>query len=125
MNVLTRLSALTLVAFSATAAMATTPAPAATAAAATPAAKPIVKTTCTDYTAMDASFKPKFIYFAVGHGKHGAKEAFIDEVGIEKIQPELDEYCKVHLGRSAYDKVIASSMASEHAAHKAPMKTTK
>ena len=123
MNVLTRLSALTLVAFSATAAMATTPAPAA--AAATPVVKPIVKTTCTDYTAMDASFKPKFIYFAVGHGKHGAKEALIDEVGIEKIQPELDEYCKVHLGRSAYDKVIASSMASEHAAHKAPMKTTK
>ena len=74
---------------------------------------------------MDASFKPKFIYFAVGHGKHGAKEAFIDEVGIEKIQPELDEYCKVHLGRSAYDKVIASSMASEHVAHKAPAKTTK
>ena len=123
MNVLTRLSALTLVAFSATAAMATTPAPAA--AAATPVVKPIVKTTCTDYTAMDASFKPKFIYFGVGHGKHGAKVAFIDEVGIEKIQPELDQYCKVHLGKSAYDKVIASSMASEHVAHKAPAKTTK
>ena len=36
-----------------------------------------------------------------------------DEVAVEKIQPELDEYCKVNLTKSAYAKVMASSMASQ------------
>lgn len=76
-------------------------------------AKPIVKTTCADYMGMDETIKPKFVYYAVGHGKHGQKEAVFDEVAIEKIKPELDEYCRLNLTKSAYDKVMASSMASE------------
>lgn len=112
MNHLTRLPALALAALATTSVMAQAPS-------ATTATKPVVQTTCTDYVGMQESFKPKFIYFAVGHGKHGAKAAVIDEIGVEKIKPELDEYCKVHLTKSAYDKVIASSMASEpsHKAH--------
>ena len=55
----------------------------------------------------------QFIYFAVGHTKKGRPAAVFDEVAVEKIQPELDEYCKVNLTKSAYDKVMASSMASE------------
>ncbi|WP_310564036.1 HdeA family protein [Hydrogenophaga sp.] len=116
MNALTRICSLALVAAASTAAMAETPPPS------TAPAKPIVKTTCADYVAMNETFKPKFIYFATGHGKHGAKEAVIDEVGIETIQPELDEFCKVNLSKSAYDQVIASSIKSEQAAHKAHAK---
>jgi len=80
-----------------------------------PAAAPksIVKTTCADYVALQDTVKPKFIYFAVGHTKKGRTAAVFDEVAVEKIQPELDEYCKVNLTKSAYDKVMASSMASE------------
>ncbi|PZQ63490.1 MAG: HNS-dependent expression A [Variovorax paradoxus] len=76
-------------------------------------AKPVVKTSCSDYLALDETIKPKFVYFVVGHGKHGKKDAVFDEVAVEKIKPQLDEYCKVNLTKSAYDKVMASSMASE------------
>ncbi|MBS0428040.1 MAG: HNS-dependent expression A [Proteobacteria bacterium] len=76
-------------------------------------AKPVVKTTCADYIGMDETIKPKFVYFVVGHGKHGKKDAVFDEVAVEKIKPELDQYCKINLTKSAYDKVLASSMASE------------
>lgn len=126
MRVLARLSALTLSTLVAATAMAQTPspakAPAATAAvAAAPAAKarkPIVKTTCSDYVGMDETIKPKFIYYAVGHTQGGKKEAVFEEDAIEKIKPELDQYCSVHLDKSAYAKVLASSMASEgNAAH--------
>ncbi|MDT0136540.1 HdeA/HdeB family chaperone [Acidovorax sp. PRC11] len=126
MRVLARLSALTLSTLVAATAMAQTPspakAPAATAAvAAAPAAKarkPIVKTTCSDYVGLDESIKPKFIYYAVGHTQSGKKEAVFEEDAIEKIKPELDQYCSVHLDKSAYAKVLASSMASEgNAAH--------
>lgn len=129
MRVLARLSALTLSTLVAATAMAQTPSPAkaptATAAvaatAAAPAAKarkPIVKTTCSDYVGMDETIKPKFIYYAVGHTQSGKKEAVFEEDAIEKIKPELDQYCSVHLDKSAYAKVLASSMASEgNAAH--------
>ena len=83
--------------------------------AATPAApsgKSVVKTTCKDYLAMDDTFKPKFIYYAVGHGKKGNAEAILDVAGTDKIQPELDEYCKVNLSKSAYAHVMQDSMAS-------------
>ncbi len=126
MRVLARLSALTLSTLVAATAMAQTPSPAkaptATASvAAAPAAKarkPIVKTTCSDYVGMDETIKPKFIYYAVGHTQSGKKEAVFEEDAIEKIKPELDQYCSVHLDKSAYAKVLASSMASEgNAAH--------
>ncbi|HPP81930.1 MAG TPA: HdeA/HdeB family chaperone [Rubrivivax sp.] len=84
--------------------------------AATPAAasgKSIVKTTCQDYLALDETIKPKFIYYAVGHGKKGDREAVLDVIGTDKVQPELDEYCKVNLTKSAYEHVMKTSMASE------------
>ncbi|ABM30700.1 HdeA family protein [Paracidovorax citrulli] len=126
MRVLARLSVLTLSSLAAAAAMAQTPSPAAPSAAATnpaaataPAAKarkPLVKTTCSDYVGMDETVKPKFIYYAVGHTQGGKKEAVFEEDAIEKIKPELDQYCSVHLTKSAYAKVMASSMASEGSA---------
>ncbi len=126
MRVLARLSALTLSTLVAATAMAQTPSPAkaptataaVTAAPAAKARKPIVKTTCSDYVGMDETIKPKFIYYAVGHTQGGKKEAVFEEDAIEKIKPELDQYCSVHLDKSAYAKVLASSMASEgNAAH--------
>lgn len=84
--------------------------------AAAPAAvgsKPVAKVTCQDYLAMDDTFKPKFIYYAVGHSKKGNPEAILDIGGTDKIQPELDEYCKVNLSKSAYAHVMQDSMASE------------
>jgi len=126
MRVLARLSALTLSTLVAATAMAQAPSPAkaptataaVVAAPATKARKPIVKTTCSDYVALDESIKPKFIYYAVGHTQGGKKEAVFEEDAIEKIKPELDQYCSVHLDKSAYAKVLASSMASEgNAAH--------
>ncbi len=74
---------------------------------------PVVKTTCSDYLALDETIKPKFIYYAVGHSKKGRQEAVLDIVGTDKIQPELDEFCKVNLDKSAYTHVMQTSMASE------------
>lgn len=98
----------------------TTGLPMAYAADAAPApATPVVKTTCTDYLALDETVKPKFIYYAVGHTKKGREEAVLDVVGTDKIQPELDEFCKVNLNKSAYQHVLQTSMASEHGKAKA------
>lgn len=36
-------------------------------------------------------------------------------MAIDKIKPELDKFCSINLTKSAYDKVIASSVASEKA----------
>ncbi|MDO5625458.1 MAG: HdeA/HdeB family chaperone [Pseudomonadota bacterium] len=86
-----------------------------TAQAASPGAggKPIVQTTCADYLALDETFKPKFIYYAVGHTRKGDPAAVLDVAGTDTIQPELDEYCKVNLTKSAYERVMKSSIASE------------
>lgn len=117
MKVLAALSVLTLSTLAASAAMAQTPPPAPAAPApvqaAAATAKPIVKMRCSDYVALDESVKPKFIYYVVGHGTHGKKEAVFDEVAVEKIKPQLDEYCKINLSKSAYKQVMASSMASD------------
>ncbi len=80
---------------------------------AAPAGQSVVKTTCQEYNAMDETIKPKFIYYAVGHGKKGNTQAILDVAGIDKLKPELDEYCKVNLTKSAYQHVIKSSEASE------------
>lgn len=76
--------------------------------------KPVAKTTCKDYMAMDEVSKPKFIYYTVGYSKRGkpVSETF-DVISIDKMQPSLDEYCRVHLTESAYDRVMKDSMASE------------
>lgn len=87
--------------------------PIAQAAAAPASSKSIVKTTCQDYAALDETFKPKFIYYAIGHSKKGDPVAIFDTEGIETVKPELDEYCKVNLTKSAYEHVIKTSMASE------------
>ncbi|WP_229263323.1 hypothetical protein [Duganella dendranthematis] len=34
-------------------------------------------------------------------------------MAIDKIKRELDKFCSINLTKSAYDKVIASSIASE------------
>lgn len=109
MKVLPYLAVLTFSAVTATAAMAQNTG------SSTPA-KPIVKTTCAEYIGMKETIKPEFISYTVGHAKNGKKEAVFDEVAVEKIKPELDEYCRVNLTKSAYDRVIASSIASEQAA---------
>lgn len=88
-------------------------------------AVPIVKTSCSDYLALDETVKPKFIYYAVGHTKKGREEAVLDVVGTDKIQPELDEFCKVNLDKSAYQHVMQTSMASEKGKHAAAPKAKK
>lgn len=91
----------------------------ATAPATAEAAKPIVKTTCEDFLAMNETIKPKFIYYAVGHTAKGRPEAVLDVAGTDTLQPELEQYCKVNLDKSAYAHVMQTSMASEKAAHAA------
>lgn len=116
MKTIACITVLTFSALAAGAASAQTSVPAAPAAAPAHAAhmaKPIVKTTCADYTALDETIKPEFIYYVVGHSKHGRPDAVFDEVAIDKIKPELDQYCSVNLTKSAYEKVMASSMASD------------
>lgn len=76
-------------------------------------AKPITQITCQDYLALGETVRPKFIYYAVGHGAKGDPEAVLDIEGTETIQPELDRFCEVNLDKSAYDEVMKSSMASE------------
>ena len=76
-------------------------------------AQSVVKMTCQDYLALDETFKPNFIYYSVGHGKKGNPEAIFDTEGIERIKPNLDQYCAVNLSKSAYEHVMKSSMASE------------
>lgn len=77
-----------------------------------PAGKSIIRTTCADYLALDETFRPKFIYYAVGHSRKGS-EAVLDVAGIDRIQPQLEEYCKVNLTKSAYEHVMKTSIASE------------
>lgn len=107
MKVLTRIGALSLAIVGATASLAQTPSQPAS------HAQPVVKTTCADYVAMNETIKPQFICYAVGHSKKGAKEAVFEEDALVKVKPELDQYCSVNLNQSVYDKVIASSIASE------------
>ncbi len=76
-------------------------------------ATPVAKTTCQDYLALDETVKPKFIYYAAGLSKKGQETAVLDVEGTERIKPELDQYCKVNLTKSAYEQVMKSSMASE------------
>ena len=79
-----------------------------------PPKKSIAQTSCNDYLAMDDVVKPKFIYYTVGYSKRGKPtSATFDVVDVDKIMPVIDEYCRVHLTASAYQKVMAESKASE------------
>ena len=108
MKVISAVCALSLVALGASSAMAQAPT----------SAKPVIKTTCADYVAFNETVKPAFIVYAVGHSKKGRPEAVFDEAFVERVKPEVDQFCAVNLTQSAYDKVIASSIASERAARR-------
>ena len=76
--------------------------------------KPIVQTSCSDYLEMDEVVKPKFIFYTVGHSQRGKSASVtFDVVGVDKMKPMIDEYCRVHLTASAYQKVMDESKASE------------
>ena len=76
--------------------------------------KPIAQMSCKDYLGMDDVVKPKFIYYTVGYSHHGKPtSATFDVVNVDKIVPVVDEYCRVHLTASAYQKVMDASKASE------------
>lgn len=76
--------------------------------------KPIVKTTCQEYLAMDEVLKPKFIYYVVGQTKRGKPETvYFDVDYVERLIPSIEKYCRVHLTASAYERVISESIASE------------
>ncbi len=79
-----------------------------------PPKKPIAQTSCKDYLVMDEVVKPKFIFYTVGYSKRGKPiSATFDVVDVDKIKPVIDEYCRVHLTASAYQKVMDESKASE------------
>ena len=76
--------------------------------------KAVTQTSCKDYLQMDKTIKPKFIYYSVGYSARGKpKSATFDIVDVDQMQPVLDEYCRVHLTASAYQKVMKESMASD------------
>ena len=79
-----------------------------------PPKKPIAQTSCSDYLGMDDVVKPKFIYYTVGYSKSGKPaSATFDVVDVDKLIPVVDEYCRVHLTASAFQKVMDESKASE------------
>lgn len=76
--------------------------------------KAITQTSCKDYIEMDETIKPKFIYYTVGYSKHGKPSVVaFDVIDVDKMKPVLDEYCRVNLTASAYQKVMKESRASE------------
>ncbi len=76
--------------------------------------KSVVQTTCKDYLAMDEVVKPKFIFYSVGHSTRGKPDVgTFDVVYGDKMVPVINEYCRVHLSASAYNKVMEESVASE------------
>jgi len=74
----------------------------------TGASKPLGKMTCEDYIALDDSFKPKMVYWAVAYGQGGKPEsAGINVEGTEKIIATLGEACKKAPKESFWEKVKA------------------
>ncbi len=68
--------------------------------------KPLGKMTCEDFLAVDDSFKPKVVYYAVAYAKGGKPEAaVIDVEGTEKLTPLLVEECKAKPKESFWQKV--------------------
>lgn len=76
--------------------------------------KPVAQTSCKEYMEMDETIKPKFIFYTAGYTHNGKSVApTFDVVAVDKMKPVIDEYCRVHLTASAYQKVMDESMASE------------
>ena len=72
------------------------------------AQKPLGKMTCEDYVALDESFKPKMVYWAVAYGQGGKPEsAGINIEGTEKMIVALGEACKKAPKESFWEKVKA------------------
>ena len=70
--------------------------------------KPLGKMTCEDFIALDDSFKPKMVYWAVAYGQGGKPEsAGINIEGTEKIVAALGEACKKAPKESFWEKVKA------------------
>ena len=47
------------------------------------------------------------------YSKRGKPSATLNVVDVDKIEPVVDEFCRVHLTASAYQKVMEQSTASE------------
>jgi acid stress chaperone HdeA len=72
------------------------------------AKKPLGKMTCEDFLAVDDTFKPKLVYYAVAYAKGGKPEAaVIDVEGTDKITPLLIEECKANPKESFWKKLKA------------------
>jgi acid stress chaperone HdeA len=72
------------------------------------AKKPLGKMTCEDFLAVEDTYKPKVVYYAVAYAKGGKPEAaVIDVEGTEKITPLLIEECKAKPKESFWKKVTA------------------
>jgi len=72
------------------------------------AKKPLGKMTCEDFLAVDDTFKPKVVYWAVAYAKGGKPEAaVIDVEGTDQMTPMLIEDCKAKPKESFWKKVKA------------------
>ena len=62
--------------------------------AAPPPKKPLTQWTCEEFLAVDDTFKPKVVYWAMAYGKGGKPEsATIDVDGIETVTPQIVDAC--------------------------------
>ena len=72
------------------------------------AKKPLGKMTCEDFLAVEDTFKPKVVYWAVAYGKGGKPEAAVLDVeGTEKLIPVIIEVCKKAPKESFWQKAKA------------------
>ena len=72
------------------------------------AKKPLGKITCEDFLAVEDTFKPKVVYWAVAYGKGGKPEAAVLDVeGTEQVVPVIIEACKKAPKESFWQKLKA------------------
>ena len=70
--------------------------------------KPLAKMTCEDFIGLEASFRPKAVYWAIAYGEDGKPQsAGVNVAGIEKIVPVVLEACKKTPKESFWQKVKA------------------
>ena len=73
------------------------------------------KLSCRDYLAMDETAKTNFIQGTAQRAPAATKvtSIIVDKLGVEeRLKPELDQYCKLNLDKSASEHVMKSSMAT-------------
>ncbi len=71
--------------------------------------KNIEKITCKSFNALDESFKPQAVGYAVDYGKRARPKDFVMDVsGVEKITPVVIDTCKAHPERPLLDRVKAA-----------------